>query len=111
MTDQIFFITTMPSSRPADYHLGYMSGCVFLDFDNFEKDKIRLIRISFDRYGCCELEDHSIPLNVEDSKIFKNFLIKDDITDQNILLTIVKKVISINKTLIWEDALAEYHLI
>ena len=100
----------MPSSRSADYYLGYMDGCIFLDFDNFGDDRIRLKRISFDGYGCCGLGEHSTPLTAEDSKVFKDIFTKKEIKDQNMLLTIVKKAIALNKDLIWEDALVEYHL-
>jgi len=100
----------MPSSRSADYYLGYMDGCVFLDFDNFGDDRVRLKRISFDGYGCCGLEEHSTPLNVEDSKVFKDIITEKEIKDHNMLMTIVKKAIDLNKDVIWADALAEYQL-
>ncbi|MBP8193493.1 MAG: hypothetical protein KAX69_07795 [Chitinophagales bacterium] len=104
-----FFITTMPDSRPADYYLGCLEGCVFLDFNNKE-EKIALIRISFDGYGCCDLKENAIPLNDIDSEIFKNIL-QENINDQNIITQIVKKAIFLNKGNIWTDALKEYHLI
>jgi hypothetical protein len=100
----------MPSSRPADYYLGYMEGCVFLDFNNYGDDRISLVRISFDGYGCCEFVDQSIPLNKDDSKTFIDF-VKNFIENQSALMTIVKQAIQLNKELIWEDALEEYNLI
>src|SRR5688572_26010846 len=96
MNDQHFFITSMPDSRPADYYLGYLEGSVFLDFNNYGKDKICLIRISFDGYGCCNLGNQAVPLNEDDSKTFKQ-IIQDSIKDQNKLKTIVKKAIAFNK--------------
>jgi len=109
MSDQIFFVTTMPASRPADYYLGYMEGSVFLDFNNNADNKVYLKRISFDGYGCYDLGEQSIPLNAEDSKAFKD-VIQNDIKNQNVLLTIVKKAILLNKKLLREDVLKEYHL-
>ena len=100
----------MPASRPADYYLGYLDGCVFLDFDNVEDDKICLVRISFDGYGCCGLEDHRIPLSIEDSKKFKDIL-QNNISDQEELLKIVKRAVVLNKENILADALEEYELI
>jgi len=110
MIDQLFFITTMPTSRPADYYLGYMDGCVFLDFNNYNDDRIYLKRISFDGYGCYDLETNWEPLDTEDSKTFKD-IIKTDIKDQEKLLRIVKKAISLNQNFIRKEALEEYYLI
>ncbi len=62
----------MPPTRPADYYLGYLEGCVFLDFNHVDHDRVCLIRISFDGYGCCELPPDAIPLSEEDSKAFKD---------------------------------------
>jgi hypothetical protein len=108
--DCSFFITSMPESRPADYHLGYLDGCVFLDFNNFDNDRICLKRISFDGYGCCELSAQVIPLDKGDSQIFKT-LFKENLNDQSLLLTIVKKSIALNKQEIWKDALEEFELL
>lgn len=99
----------MPSSRLADYYLGYMDGCVFLDFSNYDSERVSLIRISFDGYGCCELGKNSVPLNEDDSRTFKD-IIKKDVKEQRVLLRLVKHAIGLNKKLIWNDALEEYHL-
>jgi hypothetical protein len=90
MADQSFFITTMPSSRPADYYLGYMEGSVFLDFNNYEQDKVCLARISFDGYGCYELGEEAIPLDESDSQSFKT-IIRENIGEK-------KQFAGINKT-------------
>jgi hypothetical protein len=110
MTEQSFFVTTMPSSRPADYYLGYMEGCVFLDFNNYREDKVRLARISFDGYGCCDLGEDAVPLDESDSQSFKD-IIRENIREQSKLLTIIKQAIRLNKESIWIDALEEYRLI
>ena len=109
MTDQRFFIAAMGPSRRADYYLGYMDGCVFLDFNNYSDGRICLTRISFDGYGCCELGEISIALNKDDSRTFKA-IIEASIQEQDLLLTLVKKAIDLNKGLIWTDALEEYNL-
>ena len=110
MDDSIFFIASMPDTRPADYYIGYMDGCVFIDFDNGDNGEICLKRISFDGYGCCDLGNLSLPLTLDDSKTFKN-IIQDNIKDQKTLGTIIKKAISLNSEHIWRDALKEYYLI
>jgi hypothetical protein len=106
--DKTFFITDMPASRPADYHLGWMQGCVFLDFNDYEDDKIRLRGISFDGYGYYGIV-HSTPLNEEDSKLFKNIL-QFNLSDQDALLTLVKRAINLNRESISAKALDEYYL-
>jgi hypothetical protein len=110
MTNDLeFFITTLPDSRPADYYLGCLGGSVFMDFENCDGERIRLIRISFDGYGCCDLGKDAIPMNKADSQAFLE-IIESLLSDQMMLATIVKKTISSNKDLIWEDALNEYGL-
>lgn len=110
MIERDFFVTTMPSSRPADYYLGYSEGSVFLDFDNCGNNQICLRRISFDGYGCCDLGSNSVPLSIEDSKVFKN-TIQNNAINQSILSEIVTKAIMLNKLNIWTDALNEYGLV
>lgn len=99
----------MPDTRLADYYLGCLEGSVFMDFDNCEDKRIRLKRISFDGYGCCDLKDQAIPLDEVDSRAFKE-IIEARLSDQSRLTTIVKKTILSNRKLIWEDALNEYGL-
>jgi len=110
MNDKLeFFITTMPKSRPADYYLGCLGGSVFIDFDNCGNECIRLKRISFDGYGCCDLRKRAIPMNGIDSHTFKE-IITAQLSDQSQLTAIVKKTILVNRKLIWEDALNDYGL-
>lgn len=107
--NELFSITTMPPSRPADYYLCYLDGCVFLDFNKNQTKQIQLIRASFDGYGCCDVLD-AIPMELNDAKAFKAMM-KAGILDQSLLVTIVKKTIADNKALIWEDALIRYDLL
>ena len=104
-----FFITAMPDTRPADYYLGCSEGSVYIDFDTYKGDQIRLKRISFDRYGCCDLGNQAIPMDEVDSRAFKK-IIDSQLIDQALLTILVKKTLSNNKELIWEEALNEYGL-
>jgi hypothetical protein len=108
--DLEFRITTMSDSRPADYYFNCLDGSVFIDFNDYEGGLIQLVRISFDGYGCCNLHDEAIPMDEFDSRIFKN-LTTTATPDQSLLRTIIKKTLSANKHLIWEDALKHYALI
>lgn len=105
-----FFKTTMTETRKADYYLGCLDSTVFFDFNVSDKNLVYLIRISFDGYGCCNFEDKSKPLSIEDSKIFIQFIDRDEFF-QYIIGSLVKKAIRINKENIWIDALNEYELL
>lgn len=105
-----FFKTTMPKTRKADFYLGCLDGSVFIDFNRIENDQISLIRISFDGYGCCNLDKKAESLNKEESALFIEELNKD-ILNQEAITVLVKKAIEINEERIWNNALQEYELI
>jgi hypothetical protein len=105
-----FFRTTMPESRKADFHLGCFNGSVFLDFMYTTEKRIKLIRISFDGYGCCELENSAKCINDQLSKNFRIEIQKDNL-DQERLINIVSELIRLNKDNIWKDALDDYNLL
>lgn len=100
----------MPSIRPADYYLGCLDGCVFIDFNLTNNNCIYLRRISFDGYGCCDLDDFSTPMSKEDSQLFIDTYKRKDL-DQVVMTLLIKKTIKNNKEHIWQDALKEYSLI
>ncbi|MFN7116236.1 MAG: hypothetical protein ACK4TA_05515 [Saprospiraceae bacterium] len=105
-----FFKITLPETRKADYYLGCLDGSVFIDFNRSEDNRIYLRRISFDGYGCCNLDKDSNFLNNLDSKKFIEELEKQEL-DQAIITSLVKIAIKINKEHIWTDAIEEYGLI
>lgn len=109
-TDFEFFKTAMPSSREADYYLGCLDSSVFIDFKRSDNDQIELIRISFDGYGCCNLDGKAVRLNHEDSEEFVEEMEKENF-DQQVLTRIVKKAIELNRENLWKDAIEEYGLI
>ena len=100
----------MPDSRPADYYIGYLDGCVFMDFSTSDDKTLRLERISFDGYGCCNIGDKAISLNIQDANTFRS-IVQDTIKDQVLLEIIIKRAISLNVEHIWTDALQHYKLI
>ncbi len=100
----------MPDTRRADYHLTYALGSVFLDFDN-QDSHIRLVRISFDGYGCHDLSDVPIvPLSKKDTEVFQSMFDRG-IIDQTKMMQIIRKTIQKNKKYLWTDALREYKLL
>ena len=105
-----FFKTTMPNTRKADFYLGCLDGSVFIEFNRKENDQISLVRISFDGYGCCNLDKKAESLNKEESALFIEELNKENL-NQEAITELIKKAIEINEEHIWNDALQEYELI
>lgn len=102
--------SSMPNSRPADSYISYADGSVFMDFGH-EYDIVRLVRISFDGYGCCDLDrDTIIPMNSQDSSEFLSMYSAWTL-DQSKMRDILRRTIEDNKSSIWNDALREYHLL
>lgn len=104
-----FFKTIMPGSRKADYYLGCLDSSVFIDFSLNNNGQIYLHRISFDGYGCCEIEN-SMTLDKSDSIIFVKEIGKE-VLDQFSIEKLVKSLIKLNAEKIWTDALEEYELL
>lgn len=46
-------------TRPCHFMLGMQDDCVFADFDIDENGCLYLVRISYDGYGCCSLNQIS----------------------------------------------------
>jgi len=103
-----FQITTMPPTRPANYYLCCLNGSVFIDFNN-DGNKVVLVRISFDGFGCCHVSD-AIPVNENDSIYFKQMFQQNNI-EQGRITEIILGNLKKNKSKIWEDALKRYHFI
>ena len=100
----------MPESRKADYYLCCLDSSVFIDFNSSPNNKISLIRISFDGFGCCNIDNKSKKLNLKDSQKFIEEIDKEEL-NQFAITELVKKAIRINKEYIWADALEKYGLI
>jgi|SRR5690606_7277452 len=105
-----FFKTTMPESRKADFYLGCLDGSIFLDFNWTTDKRINLCGISFDGYGCCNIDNNAKCLDDQSSKDFIIEIGKDNL-DQEKIKKIVLELIRLNKENIWTDALEEYNLI
>lgn len=102
-----FFKTAMPKSRKADYQLGCLDSSVYIDFNRTVENRILLQRISFDGYGCCNLDEQANHLNTEDSQKFIEEL-KNEELNQEIITKLVKEAIKLNQKHIWIDAIEEY---
>jgi hypothetical protein len=105
-----FFKPEMAETRKADFYLGCLDSSVYIDLNLSSDNLISLCRISFDRYGCCNITDTKNLLNFELSKKFLEEIKKDKL-DQDKLTPLIKEIIKINQNHIWADALEEYNLI
>ena len=105
-----FHKTTTPTSRKADYNLCCLDSSVFMDFNSSPDNKISLIRISFDGFGCCNIDIKAKNLDLEDSQRFIQEINKEKL-NQVAITELVKKAIRINKEFIWTDALEKYEFI
>lgn len=94
----------------AGFYLGGLDGRVFIDFNYTTVKRINLCRISFDGYGCCNIDDNA---QCSDSQSSKEFL--DEMGNENLeqekITKVVLELIRLNKDNIWTDALEEYELI
>lgn len=102
-----------PQTRPCSFSLCIQDSCVFADFDIDETSKqISLCRISFDSYGCCNVEQKTTMMSTDDSKVLLDAIANE----QQQLLTpivddILRRYFRANASVIWEDALVYYKLL
>ena len=94
----------------ADFMLGCFDGSVFIDFSVTDERTIKLLRISFDGYGCCEIGSKAEPLCLDDSTLFLA-TVKSKEIEQTALEIPVKKSIALNINYLWKDALEAYGFI
>jgi hypothetical protein len=104
-----FFRTTLPESRKADFHLGCLNGSVFIDFNYTTTNQINICRISFDDYGCCNIENAK-HLDEQLSNEFIKEISRDNL-DQEKITELILELVRLNKDKIWDDALEKYKLI
>jgi len=67
-------------------------------------------QISFDCTGCFELDDKVVPMNQNDSIVFREMM-DIQLIDQKKLTKIIKKTIEDNKNQIPEDVLVDFGFI
>ena len=99
-------------NRPCSYCLSLQGGSVFADFNIDKNECLYLVRISFDGYGCCQIQaDNNLKkIKREDSQ----FLIKEIETNgfqslkpSEILISYFNEI----SESLWKDALLEHNLI
>ncbi len=99
------------SSRPCRVALSLNLGCVFADFDvDALTGRLFVVRISFDRYGCCEAPPEIGRMTLDDSKAFLEMAERRAL-DIAVLDPILRRYFRANEQLLWSDALRENDLV
>ena len=98
--------------READLQIHMLDGQIYADFAR-QKASLKLIRISFDGFGCCNPKKIS-SMDSDDSKFMcglfdSNENLSSDNADK--LNSIILKYLRQNHSQLWDDALVEYKII
>ena len=108
MAIEVKVYPTMPG-RPCRYCLALQGGAVFADFD-IDDGKAYLVRVSFDGYGCCTVDDSIRKMNSDDSSKFIEMIDSKNVV-QDELSSILSRYFRSNTDVIWKDALAQHGLL
>ena len=98
----------MPT-RPCSFCLSLQGGSVFADFDTDDADTISLRRISFDGYGCCEVES-TMRMSSGDSRLLLDAIARGELESVQVE-EVLRRYFRESKDMIWSDALAEHDLL
>jgi hypothetical protein len=109
MTFSARIAPTMPT-RPCRFCLGLQDDSVFADFDVDEEVRVRLLRISFDGYGCCSAASGFKKMSAEDSRLLIEAVDRGDVEGQKIEAAL-RSYFRQNSETIWSEALAEHDLL
>merc|ERR1712176_1574007 len=83
--------------------------CIYADFFADDDSAVKLLRISFDGYGCCDCTNVNM-MDENDAKELLAWVNARRISDQDRCDKIMARYCTQNKEVIWEDALKEYEL-
>ena len=99
------------TSRPCDFMVSWdKGGCIFADFKKAGKS-CKLVRISFDGYGCCNCEGGVGLMEPEDARQLMGWANSKTIGDGEACGRILARYVTQNKEALWADALEEYNLL
>jgi hypothetical protein len=98
----------MPT-RPCSFCLCLQGGSVFADFDTDDADTISLRRISFDGYGCCEVES-TTRMSSADSRSLLDAVARGELESVQVE-EVLRRYFRASKDVIWSDALVEHDLL
>jgi hypothetical protein len=99
----------MPS-RPCRICLSLQGGSVFADFDVDRDERLYLVRISFDGYGCCRAPADVGRLRQEDSSLLLSMAATRAV-EPGAVEPILRGYFAENEARLWGDALREHSLL
>ena len=101
----------MPT-RPCVFCLALQDGSVFADFDVDSTGSAFLVRISFDGYGCCHIEEGSGIGTISPDDTAEILAAIEGRTLQSPgIVRILENYFDHNRSLLWQDALEDHQLI
>src|SRR6476646_3650442 len=77
------YVWTTPT-RACRFCLCLQGGSVFADFDTDSDERVYLVRISFDGYGCCGTEGKVARLPTDESRMLIRLVNADDVNRDEI---------------------------
>ena len=101
--------TPVMPTRPCSFCLSLQGGSVFADFDTDDADILSLRRISFDGYGCCEVEV-APRMSSADSRLLLDALGRDEL-DTVPVHDVLRRFFRASSDVVWRDALAQHDLL
>jgi hypothetical protein len=99
----------MVPTRPCRYCLSLQGDSVFADFEVDDDGRVYLLRISFDGYGCCKIDD-ARRMSLKDSADFIKW-VESDYVDHDAMRGILSNYFHENIDEIWADALMDHDLL
>ena len=97
-------------TRPCSFCLSLQGDCVFADFDVDADGRVRLVRISFDGFGCCETEGKATRMPLDESHTLVRRVAEGDVNRDEIREALYR-YFDQNAAVIWRDALVEHGLL
>lgn len=96
-------------SRPCSFCLCLQDGSVFADFDADDQGIIALRRISFDCYGCCNV-DALLTMSADDSRRLLDAIAHGDFESTQIE-RVLRQFFREHQRILWIDALTAHDLL
>ena len=102
--------------RDCDLQIQFNEGCVFADFVSVKQNGelvLKLCRISFDGYGCCDIGEDDCLTTIAETAAIKKFGLNSTTSEseRRAVIGIFKDFFNRNKSIIWEDALRDNNLL
>ncbi len=99
---------TMPT-RPCRFCLCLQDGAVFSDWDVDDAGRVRLVRISYDGYGCCSAPTTIDALGENESSDLLAAVARGDVSEPAVA-DLLRRYFRQHAALLWAEALESHGL-